>query len=133
MTTRILIADDDAPIRGLVRRILEEHPGWEVCGEAIDGQEAVSKTLALAPDIVVLDLAMPEKNGLQAAREIAQASPHLPMVLLTVEDSTDLTLAAQEAGIRLTICKSNGTEVVQGIEWLLHEQHRNPPRPSHPS
>lgn len=123
MPTRILIADDDAPIRGLVRRILEDHPGWEVCGEAIDGQDAIAKALALSPDIVVLDLAMPEKNGLQAAREIAQASPQLPMVLLTVEDSADLTLAAQEAGIHLTICKSNGTEVVQGIEWLLH-QHR---------
>ena len=82
MTTRILIADDDASIRRLVRRILEDHPNWEVCGEAVDGQEAVVKTVELHPDVVILDLAMPEKNGFQAAREISALFPLMPMVLL---------------------------------------------------
>ena len=123
MATRILIADDDASIRRLVRRIVEEHPNWEVCGEAIDGQDAVTKTVELSPDVVILDLAMPEKNGFQAAREIAEKSPKLPIMLLTVQDaSAELDKEARRAGIRVIISKYKGTEVVQGIEFLLNDQ-----------
>lgn len=123
MPTRILIADDDASIRRLVRRIVEEHPNWEVCGEAIDGQDAVTKTAELAPDVVILDLAMPEKNGFQAAREISEKSPKLPMMLLTVQDaSAELDKEARRAGFRVIISKYKGTEVVQGIEFLLSDQ-----------
>jgi DNA-binding NarL/FixJ family response regulator len=123
MTARILIADDDASIRRLVRRIVEEHPNWEVCGEAIDGQDAVAKTAELAPDVVILDLAMPEKNGFQAAREISEKSPKLPMMLLTVQDaSAELDKEARRAGFRVIISKYKGTEVVQGIEFLLSDQ-----------
>jgi chemotaxis response regulator CheB len=120
MSTRILVADDDASIRRLVRRILEEHTGWEVCGEAVDGQDAVTKVVQLSPDVVVMDLAMPEKNGLQAAREISEISPLLPMLLLTVQDSSaELTREAHKAGFGVIISKHRGTEVVQGVEYLL--------------
>jgi DNA-binding NarL/FixJ family response regulator len=123
MSTRILIADDDASIRGLVRRIVEEHANWEVCGEAINGQDAVTKAAELAPDVVILDLAMPEKNGLQAAREIAENSPLIAMMLLTVQDaSPELDREARRAGFRLILSKDKGTEVVAGIELLLREQ-----------
>jgi len=126
MTTRILIADDDASIRRLVRRILEDHPNWEVCGEAVDGQEAVVKTVELHPDVVILDLAMPEKNGFQAAREISALFPLMPMVLLTVQNSSnELANEARRAGFRILISKDKGTEVVQGIELLLREQAPN--------
>lgn len=122
MATRILIADDDAAIRGLVRRIVEEHGNWEVCGEAINGQDAVTKARDLAPDVVILDLAMPEKNGFQAAREIAENSPRMPMMLLTVQDaSPELDKEARHAGFGVIISKYKGTEVVAGIELLLRD------------
>ena len=68
MPLRILIADDDVTIRHLLRRILEERPGWEVCGEAANGNDAVVQTEQLAPDLAIIDLAMPEKNGIEAAQ-----------------------------------------------------------------
>jgi chemotaxis response regulator CheB len=73
-------------IRRFLRRIVEEHPGWEVCGEAENGHDAISKAEALAPDVAVLDLAMPQMNGLEAARRIGKLSPLLPMLLLTVQE-----------------------------------------------
>ena len=123
MPTRILIADDDASIRGLLRRILEEHPGWQVCGEAANGRDAILKTEQLTPDVVVMDLAMPQMNGLQAGQEIFR-STHLPMLLLTVQDvSPELAQEARKAGFRGALSKSRGVEVVNGIETLLREEN----------
>jgi DNA-binding NarL/FixJ family response regulator len=62
MPVRIVIVDDDAPIRRLLRRILEERPGWEVCGEAANGNDAVAQIEQLAPDLAIIDLAMPDKQ-----------------------------------------------------------------------
>jgi DNA-binding NarL/FixJ family response regulator len=122
MPTRILIADDDASIRGLLRRVLEEHPGWQVCGEAANGRDAIQKTEQLTPDVVVIDLAMPQMNGLQAGREIFKSS-HLPMLLLTVQDvSPELVREARSAGFQGALSKSRGAEVVSGIETLLQDQ-----------
>jgi DNA-binding NarL/FixJ family response regulator len=122
MPTRILIADDDAAIRGLLRRILDEHAGWQVCGEAANGRDAILKTEQLSPDIVVIDLAMPQMNGLQAGREIFRSS-HLPMLLLTVQEvSPELVQEARRAGFQGAISKSTGVEIVNGIEALLQDQ-----------
>ncbi len=76
MPVRILVADDDSTIRKLLKRLLEDHPQWEVCGEAVDGLDAVAKTEELAPDVVILDLGMPRMNGLQAARERCGVEEH---------------------------------------------------------
>jgi len=84
MAVRILIADDDSAIRRLLRRLIEGHEGWSVCGDASDGQDAIGKAAQLSPDIIVLDLAMPQMNGLQAAREISRSTPEIPLLLLTV-------------------------------------------------
>lgn len=122
MPTRILIADDDPSIRGLLRRILEDHPDWQVCGEAADGRDAITKTEQLAPDVLVMDLAMPQMNGLQAAREIVKSS-HLPMLLLTVQEvSVELARQARSAGFQGVMSKSRGVEVVSGIESLLRDR-----------
>ena len=87
MPTRILIADDDSTIRLLLRRLLEEkQPDWQVCGEASNGVEAIEGVEQFEPDIVVMDLAMPVMNGLQAAPEIAKGHPGLPMLLPTGDD-----------------------------------------------
>jgi DNA-binding NarL/FixJ family response regulator len=124
MAVRILIADDDASIRRLLRRLIEGHADWTVCGDALDGQDAVGKTAQLAPDVVVLDLAMPQMNGLQAAREISRKRPELPMLLLTVQNvSKELTTEAAHAGFRGAVSKSTGSEVVRGIEMLLKNQN----------
>jgi CheY-like chemotaxis protein len=72
---RLLIADDDPTIRLLLRRLFEHHAGWEVCDECANGSEALEKALKLAPDIVILDLAMPGMNGLQSAQQILRIKP----------------------------------------------------------
>jgi DNA-binding NarL/FixJ family response regulator len=120
MLIRILIADDDVSIRHLLRRILETRRGWEVCGEAVNGNDAVAKTKQLAPDLAIIDLAMPEKNGLEAAREILAISPVTAMLLLTVQEvSVELVRAAREAGFRGAVTKGNKNEVMMAIETLL--------------
>jgi len=120
MPIRILIADDDVTIRHLLRRILEERPGWEVCGEAANGNDAVAQTEQLAPDLAIIDLAMPDKNGIEAAREIFAQSPLTAMLLLTVQEvSTELARAARDAGFRGAVTKSSGSEVVVAVETLL--------------
>ncbi len=124
MAVRILIADDDASIRGLLRRLIENHDDWSVCGDASDGQDAIGKASELNPDIIVLDLAMPQMNGLQAAREISRATPEIPMLLLTVQQvSKELTKEAVHAGFKGAVSKSTGSEVVKAIEVLL--KHRS--------
>lgn len=120
MPFRILIVDDDVTIRRLLRRILEERPGWEVCGEAANGNDAIAQTEQLAPDLAIIDLAMPNKNGMEAAREIFAISPLTPMLLLTVQQvSAELARAAREAGFRGAVTKSSGSEVVMAVETLL--------------
>jgi DNA-binding NarL/FixJ family response regulator len=120
MPVRILIADDDVSIRFLLRRILEERPGWEVCGEAANGNDAVTKIKQLAPDLAIIDLAMPDKNGLEAARQIFALSPLTAMLLLTVQEvSGELARAAREAGFRGAVTKGSGREVIMAVETLL--------------
>lgn len=123
MPIRILIADDDASIRRLLRRLLEEHEDWNVCGEAWNGQEAIEQAGQLKPDIAVLDLAMPCMNGLEAAREISKMTPPAAMLLLTVQEvSTQLVNEARAAGFRGAVSKGTGAEVIRGIEALLGSQ-----------
>ena len=124
MAVRVLIADDDASIRRLLRRLIESHDGWSVCGDAQDGQDAVGKAAQLNPDVIVLDLAMPQMNGLQAAREISRQTPDIPLLLLTVQQvSKELTNEALQAGFKGAISKCTGSEVVKAIEVLLQHQH----------
>ncbi len=124
MSVRILIADDDAAIRRLLRRLIETHQDWTVCADASDGHEAVDKAVELKPDVAVLDLAMPEMNGLQAAREISRKNPELPMLLFTVQRvSKELNHEARSAGFRGALSKNTGGEVVHAIEVLLNQQH----------
>ena len=130
MAVRILIADDDAAIRRLLRRLIENHPDWTVCGDALDGRDAVGKATQLSPDVIVLDLAMPRMNGLEAARQITRNRPEVPILLLTVQQvSKELTNEALHAGFKGAVSKSTGSEVVRAIESLLnHENFFQPMR-----
>jgi CheY-like chemotaxis protein len=74
-TSRILIADDNVVVRRHLGELFKSHAGWEVCAEVENGQQAVLKTRELKPDLIILDLAMPVMDGLQAAREIGKALP----------------------------------------------------------
>ena len=123
MAIRILIADDDAAIRRLLRRLIENHPDWIVCGDALDGKDAVGQAKQLSPDVIVLDLAMPQMNGLEAARQISRTMPEVPILLLTVQQvSKELTREARHAGFKGAVSKSTGSEVVRAIESLLNHQ-----------
>jgi DNA-binding NarL/FixJ family response regulator len=123
VSIRLLIADDDGTIRLLLRRLLENHAGWEVCGEAGNGREAVKRASQLAPDVVILDLAMPTMNGMQTAQEILRGSPDLPILLLSVQEvSAQLIEEARAVGFRGAVTKSRGREVIQAVEALLRTE-----------
>ena len=124
MPVRIFIVDDDFSIKRLLRRLIENHAGWSVCGDAAHGLEAVAKAPQLNPDVIVLDLAMPQMNGLQAAREISRILPDIPLLLLTVQQvSRELTREALHAGFMGVVSKNTGSEVVRAIEMLLRHQN----------
>src|ERR1700733_8075893 len=84
MATRILVVDDSSAIRRAFRLLIEQRPGWIVCGEADNGQIAIEKFRDLSPDLVVRDLSMPVMNGLEAARTISHIDPAVPMVMCTL-------------------------------------------------
>jgi len=123
MPIRILIADDDSTIRMLLRRVVETHRAWQVCGEAANGVDAVEQVERERPDVAILDLGMPLMNGMDAAREISKAHPQLPLLLLSVQEvSEQLVRAALNAGFKGAITKGSGREVVEGIEAVLHDR-----------
>jgi DNA-binding NarL/FixJ family response regulator len=115
---RILIADDQELIRRGLRSLLESHEGWEVCGDAEDGDEAVTKAAALSPDVIILDLAMPRMDGLEAAREIHKAAPSVPIVLHTLYLSAEVERAAQTMGIHKVTSKNSCMDLVAELERL---------------
>ena len=133
MAVRILIADDDSTIRNLLRRLLERNSDWQICGEAVNGVEAVEKTELFTPDLAILDLGMPIMNGINAAREIVKAHPQLPILLISVQElSPQLADAARDAGFKGAVTKSRGNEIVEAVEALIrHQSFFHPEVPTH--
>jgi DNA-binding NarL/FixJ family response regulator len=120
---RILIVDDHEVVRRGLRALVESHPGWEVCGEAMNGREAVEKTKKLSPDVVVMDITMPELNGLEATRQILKTAPRIGVLILTMHESEQLVRAVLEAGAQGYVLKSDaGRDLVTAIEAL--SQHK---------
>jgi DNA-binding NarL/FixJ family response regulator len=118
--TRILIADGSAVVRKLLKLLIESRPGWSVCGEAVNGEEAVLKARELKPDAVILDLAMAELNGLLAAREICQALPTVPVLLHTVNNIPAVITEAKKFGIRRVVGKGeDGDRLLDAIQEEL--------------
>ena len=119
---RILIADDHDVVRKGVRTVLEGHAGWVVCGEASTGREAVAKAVDLRPDIVVLDISMPELNGLEATRQIRRAVP-AKILILTMHDSDQVMTEVLDAGAHGYMLKTDaGRKLVEVIRALLQHQ-----------
>ena len=116
---RILIADDHEIVRRGIRALLEGHPGWEVCGEAVDGREAVEKAHAWKPDLVLLDVGMPNLNGLDAARHILSDLPNTRVLILTMHESEQMVREVLEAGARGILLKSDAArDLVSAVEAL---------------
>ncbi len=119
VATRILIADDSPVVRQCLGRLLCRHLGWEVCGEASDGGDALRKAQELTPDVVVLDFMMPGKNGIEVAREIAKLLPKIPILLCSVFLTPQLVDLARGAGIAGTLSKGDLNKVIPCVETLL--------------
>ena len=110
MALRILIVDDHAVVRRGVRALLESHEGWEVCGEATTGRDAVEQSRRLRPDIVVMDLSLPGLNGLDATRQILKDAPDTEVLVLTMHHSEELVRDVLQAGARGYVLKNDADE-----------------------
>jgi DNA-binding NarL/FixJ family response regulator len=118
-TVRILIADDHDVMREGTRAVIARQPGWEVCGIATTGREAVDQALALEPDVVVMDMSMPELNGLDAAVKIKRRLPRTEILIFTAHETDDLIREVFESGAKGFIHKSEAHELlVQAIQSL---------------
>lgn len=116
---RILVADDHEIVRQGLRTLLEAHPGWEVCGEAADGREAVSKVQQLRPDVIALDIGMPNLNGLDAARQILRENPKAKILFLTIYETDQAARDAVQIGAKGLILKSDAArELVTAVEAI---------------
>ena len=125
---RILVADDHPVVRRGVKALLETHANWQVCGEASTGREAVEQVKRLDPDIVVLDLSMPELNGLDATRRIMQDAPRTQVLVLTMHHSEELAHQVLRAGARGYVLKSDADrELIAAVDSLQrHRSFRTP-------
>ena len=118
-TLRIVIADDHQVVRLGVRSLLESHVGWEVCGEAADGREAIDKCEQLKPDLVILDICMPKLNGVDTARQILKAAPSQRILILTAVDSEQVIRECLEVGVRGWLWRSDETRnLILAVEAL---------------
>ncbi|MGA9986181.1 MAG: response regulator transcription factor [Terriglobales bacterium] len=118
-TLRILIADDHEVARKGIRALLETRQGWEICGEAKDGREAVECAKQMKPDVVLLDIGMPSLNGLDAARQIRTALPETSILILTMHDSEQVVREVLAVGARGFLLKSDaGRDLVAAVEAL---------------
>ena len=120
---RILVADDHEVVRRGLCLLLKSHAEWEVCAEATDGREAVEKVKQLKPDIVILDIGMPNLDGLSAARQISQNDPHQKILILTITDSEKIVQEVLEAGARGFVLKSDAArDLLAAVDALEHSE-----------
>jgi two-component system, NarL family, nitrate/nitrite response regulator NarL len=120
---RILVADDQEGVRKRVIATLMSHGGYEVCGEASTGTDAVRKAKELAPDLIVLDITMPEMNGLDAAGLIRSFAPRMPILILSVHKSKQLMEEARKLGVRGYVTKGEAVQkLVRAVGAVLQDQ-----------
>jgi len=120
--TRILIVDDNPAVRRYLRAVLEQQESWKVCGEARTGAEALHQVLESPPDLVVLDYQMPDLNGVDVARQIAENFPKIPILMVTLHLSRQLADVARAAGVRGACAKQDIGSVVEAVDVLLHDK-----------
>lgn len=117
---RILIADDHQVMRLGVRNLLQARQNWSICAEAADGREAIEKALQFHPDVIIMDIAMPVMNGLEAASWMARCLPDIPVILFSLHWSEDLLSHVQAGGVRGAVRKGDAaSDLVEAIENVL--------------
>lgn len=122
-TVRILVADDHEVVRRGVRVLLESQPGWQVIAEAVNGRQALEQTKQWKPDVVILDLTMPDLNGMEATRQIVKAVPQTEVLILTMHESEQLVRRIVEAGARGYVSKADvGRSLIEAVDAV--RQHK---------
>ncbi len=119
---RLLVVDDSQALRNAVHRLLTDLPAWEICGDAANGREAVEKALELHPDVVLMDIGMPEVDGLEATRRILKQLD-VEILVFTQYDSFQAGQEAIAAGARGYLPKSRAVDLLEALETVV--QHRN--------
>lgn len=120
---RILIADDGQEVRQVVRAIIEARTGYEICGEAANGVEAVEKAQQLKPDLILLDIAMPMLNGVEVASVLATSMPELPVVLYTMYSELLGLSLASAVHAKGVVSKADGmSKLLECVQGLLDPQ-----------
>jgi DNA-binding NarL/FixJ family response regulator len=129
MPLTILVVDDEKIVRSALERLLSHQPEWKIVGQATDGLEAIRKAQELKPDVVIMDVTMPEMNGLEATPEIKKAIPSTEILIFTQHDSSQMVREAQKAGASGYLLKSQAHWLVAAVEAVSkHEpffQNRN--------
>jgi len=115
---RLLIADDHDGTRGILKVLLQQHSGWEICGEASTGEETLHKCIELKPDVVVKDWIMPGMDSIELTRQIAKLSPNTAIVIFSFYDMPELIEAAKAAGVHRVATK-NIASLIAAIEDVL--------------
>lgn len=120
MSVKILIADDHEVVRQGIRTILSARPEWEICGEAVNGQEAVRLVNELQPDAVIMDITMPVMSGLEAARQLTKSKASAPILIFTMHESRSLADSVKETGAKGFVFKSRAArDLIRALEVLL--------------
>src|SRR5271170_1233859 len=118
---RILIADDNPSMRNYLRALLEQQNSWKVCDQAPTGAEALKRIKENPPDLILLDFQMPDLNGIEVARRVAQLSPEIPILMVTIHVSKQLAEEARKIGIRGLCAKWDVGSIVEAVNALLHQ------------
>jgi PAS domain S-box-containing protein len=120
---RILLVDDDARVRRLISTMLSRHSGWEICGEAADGQQSVDLARVTNPDVVLMDVTMPGMNGLDATRILRREIPRIDVILVSQNDPKVISHQAADVGARAYCSKSDlARNLVPIIERTLEDR-----------
>jgi len=129
MKLRILLADDHELVRRGLSDLLKAYEGWEVCGEASDGREALELARRLKPDVIILDIGMPNLNGLSTTRQLLQHDPNFKIIILTITDAEQVIREALDAGARGFVLKSDAArDLVSAIEAIQSKRMFFTPR-----
>ena len=119
---KILIADDNALVRNVLRSFLESQTRFKVCGEAVNGLDAIEKARTLRPDLIVMDLSMPVMNGIEAGSVLKAMLPQVPIVIYTAHDTSMIEPHALAVGVRAVIQKHDMAGLVGHLQQILYSQ-----------
>jgi DNA-binding NarL/FixJ family response regulator len=118
---KVLLVDDSAAVRRIVRILLEDNAGFEVCGEAENGREGIEKAQELRPDLIVMDLTMPVMNGMDATRAIRHIMPSVPIVLLSGQSDLLTLNEARSIGISVVVSKTELSTLAEAAREVLRQ------------